>query len=104
SSDLVAFGVQVALGAISFFVYDLVLNVAIFAIGAGLLLLFLRLVIHDALLVEGAVHEIGPDSPCPECHRVVPTMRFHPACGAARAASPKQTRRPLPGTLGWRLR
>src|SRR5437867_9125469 len=89
---LVAFGVQVAMGAISFFVDDLVLNVAIFAIVAGLLLLYLRLVIHDALLVEGTVHagraqgappeEIGPDSPCPECHRVVPTMRFCPACCA----------------------
>ncbi|TMC34961.1 MAG: PrsW family intramembrane metalloprotease [Chloroflexi bacterium] len=96
---LVAFGVQVALGAISFFVDDLVVNVAIFAIVAGLLLLYLRLVIHDALLVEGAVHEIGPDSPCPECHRVVPTMRFCPACGAARAAAPKQTRRRLAGGL-----
>ena len=90
---LVAFGVQVALGVVSFFVPDLVLDVVILALAAGALLLYLRLVIHDSLLVEGAAHEIGPDAPCPECHRIVPTMAFCPACGAARAAAPKQARR-----------
>jgi len=70
-----------------------VVDVAILAVMAVVLLLYLRWVIHDALLVEGAAHEIGPDGPCPECHRVVPTMAFCPACGAARAAAPKQGRR-----------
>ena len=55
------------------------------------LLMYVRLVIHRALLAEGAAHEIGPDAPCPECHRIVPTMAFCPACGVARAAA-KPTR------------
>ncbi len=88
----VALGVQVALGMISFVVQDLLLDVAILGLVAAALLLYVRLVIHDALLVEGAEHEIGPDAPCPECHRVVPTMAFCPACGAARSAGSKQGR------------
>ena len=93
SAVVVAFGFQVAVGVTGFLVDDLVVDVAILAVMAAALLLYLRWVIHDALLVEGAAHEIGPDGPCPECHRVVPTMAFCPACGAARAAAPKQGRR-----------
>lgn len=93
---VVAFGVQVALGIASFAVTDLFLDVAVLAIAAVALLLYVRLVIHQSLLVEGAVHEIGPDAPCPECHRVVPAMAFCPACGAARSASPKPGRPRLP--------
>jgi hypothetical protein len=89
---VVAFGTQVALGVASFFIGDLVLDVAILTLVAAALLLYLRLVIHDALLVEGAEHEIGPEAPCPECHRIVPTMAFCPSCGAARAAASKQGR------------
>jgi len=89
---VVGFGVQIALGLIAFAVQDLILDVLILAFVAAALLLFVRLVIHDALLVEGAAHEIGPDSPCPECHRVVPTMAFCPSCGAARSASSKMGR------------
>jgi len=93
SAVVVAFGVQIAVGVTGFLVDDLVVDVAILVVMAVVLLLYLRWVIHDALLVEGAAHEIGPDGPCPECHRVVPTMAFCPACGAARAAAPKQGRR-----------
>ena len=93
SAVVVAFGVQIAVGVTGFLVDDLVVDVAILVVMAVVLLLYLRWVIHDALLVEGAAHEIGPDGPCPECHRVVPTMAFCPACGAARAAAPKQARR-----------
>jgi hypothetical protein len=82
----------VALAMISFSVPDLVAEVAIRLIATLALLLFVRLVIHQALLVEGAEHEIGPDSPCPECHRMVPTMAFCPSCGAARAAGSKHGR------------
>ena len=89
---VVAFGVQVALGVASFFIGDLIVDVAVLGLAAGGLLLYLRVVIHDALLVEGAEHEIGRDGPCPECHRIVPAMAFCPACGAARAASSKQGR------------
>lgn len=87
-----AFGVQIGLALITFAVQDLVLDVAILAVAAAALLLYLRVVIHDALLVEGAEHEIGPDAQCPECDQVVPTMAFCPNCGAARVAQPKQRR------------
>jgi RsiW-degrading membrane proteinase PrsW (M82 family) len=90
---IAGFGAQVALGMIEFAVQDLVVDVAILIIVAAALLLYLRRVIHDALLVEGAEHEIGPEAPCPECHRMVPVMAFCPACGAARSASSKHARR-----------
>ncbi|HSS60822.1 MAG TPA: PrsW family glutamic-type intramembrane protease [Candidatus Limnocylindrales bacterium] len=85
----IGFGVQVLLGLMAFLIPDLVLDVGILVVVAIALLLYVRLVIHEALLVEGAEHEIGPDGPCPECHRIVPTMAFCPACGAARSAAPK---------------
>ncbi len=86
-----ALGAQAILGAVSVVVPDLLLLVGIRFVAVVALLMYLRLVIHQALLAEGAVHEIGPDSACPECHRIVPTMLFCPACGVARAAA-KQTR------------
>jgi len=88
----VAFGAQIVLATIGFIVRDLPVEVVILAMATTALLLYVRLVIHQALLVEGVEHEIGPDAECPECHRIVPTMAFCPACGAARAASPKQKR------------
>ncbi|TMG61986.1 MAG: PrsW family intramembrane metalloprotease [Chloroflexi bacterium] len=93
----VALSVQIVIGMLEFAVQDLILGVVVIGVAAGALLLFLRLAIHEALLVEGAEHEIGPDSPCPECHRMVPTMAFCPACGAARAAGSKQGRPRLAG-------
>jgi len=89
---VVAFGVQVSLGIIGILVGNLVVEVAILAVAAAALLVYLRFFIHQALLVEGAEHEIGPDAPCSECHHLVPTMAFCPSCGAARAAGPKQSR------------
>ena len=89
---LAALGAQVLVGVLSFVIPDLVTQVVITALAAVGLLLYLRLVIHRALLAEGALHEIGPDAPCPECHRVVPTMLFCPACGVNRSASPKHSR------------
>ncbi len=94
---MVAVGTQVLLGMLSFVVSDLVAEVAIRLVATLALLLYVRLVIHQALLVEGAQHEIGPDAPCPECRRVVPTMAFCPACGAARASGSKQGRRRVKG-------
>jgi hypothetical protein len=52
--------------------------------------MYLRLVIHHALLEEGAEHEVGPVGPCPECRRLVPAMLFCPACGVARSAASKR--------------
>ncbi|HSS94005.1 MAG TPA: PrsW family glutamic-type intramembrane protease [Candidatus Dormibacteraeota bacterium] len=87
----VAVGAQVILGILAVIVPDLVLQVGIRFVATVALLMYVRLVIHRALLAEGAAHEIGPDSACPECHRIVPTMAFCPSCGVARSAS-KQTR------------
>jgi hypothetical protein len=89
---LVAFGAQIIVATVGFVAQDLPLEVVILAAATIALLLYVRLVIHQALLVEGVEHEIGPDSECPECHRIVPTMAFCPACGVARAASSKQKR------------
>jgi RsiW-degrading membrane proteinase PrsW (M82 family)/RNA polymerase subunit RPABC4/transcription elongation factor Spt4 len=84
-----AFAAQIVLGSLGFLLHDLILQVLVLVVAVAALLLYVRLVIHESLLVEGAEHEIGPDSMCPECHRIVPTMAFCPACGAARSASPK---------------
>ena len=84
---LVATGTQVVLGVLSVIVPDLVLQVGIRVVATVALLMYVRLVIHLSLLAEGAAHEIGPEGACPECHRIVPTMLFCPACGVARAAA-----------------
>jgi RsiW-degrading membrane proteinase PrsW (M82 family) len=89
---IVAFGGQVVIGMLTFALPNVATEVLIRLVAALALLLYVRLVIHQALLVEGVEHEIGPDSQCPECHRIVPTMAFCPSCGAARAAAPKQGR------------
>jgi RNA polymerase subunit RPABC4/transcription elongation factor Spt4 len=94
----VAFAVQIALGTVGYFLHDLILQVVVLVLAAAALLLYVRLVIHEALLVEGVEHQIGPDSMCPECHRIVPTMTFCPACGAARSAAPKGKPRVATGT------
>ena len=91
ATAVVAVAAQLILGLLSVVLPDLVLQVGIRALVAVALLMYLRLVIHKALLAEGAAHEIGPEAACPECHRIVPTMLFCPACGVARAAA-KQTR------------
>jgi hypothetical protein len=93
---IVAVGAQLILGVITFVLTDLVAQVLVWALATIALMLYVRQVIHQALLAEGSVHEIGPDSQCPECHRIVPTMLFCPNCGAARAAAPRSTR-PQPG-------
>ena len=95
---VVAVGAQVILGVLSVIVPDLVLEVGIRAVAVVALLMYVRLVIHQALLAEGAGHQIGPDAACPECHRIVPTMLFCPSCGVARAAA-KQTRMHSAGTI-----
>jgi hypothetical protein len=92
STLAVAFGSQILLGVLSFVVPEGLTEVAVWALASISLLLFMRLVIHQALMAEGAVHEIGPDATCPECHRVVPTMLFCPSCGVARTAATKSSR------------
>jgi RsiW-degrading membrane proteinase PrsW (M82 family) len=89
---VVAFCAQLVLGALTFVLQDLIVQVFVWVLATIALMLYVRQVIHQALLAEGAVHEIGPDSQCPECHHIVPTMLFCPNCGAARAAAPRSTR------------
>jgi ribosomal protein L32 len=95
---IVAAGAQVVIGVLGFTIPELVASTLILLLATLALLLYVRLVIHQALLVEGAEHEIGPEAPCPECHRVVPAMAFCPACGAARAAGSKHGRTRAGGT------
>ncbi|MBV9100745.1 MAG: PrsW family intramembrane metalloprotease [Candidatus Dormibacteraeota bacterium] len=85
-----AFAVQILLGILSQVITDQLGVVVAWGIGAGVMLVALRVVVHHALLDEGAEHEIGQPSACAECHRLVPTMLFCPACGAARSAAPKR--------------
>jgi len=94
---IVAFGVQIAIAIIGFLAQDLVVDLATLGVAAVALLLYVRRVIHDSLMVEGAEHEIGPDATCPECHHIVPTMAFCPSCGAARTASSKRARPTVAG-------
>ena len=89
---LVGLGVQVLLGLLTLALTELVAQALVWTLAAIALMLYVRQVIHQALLAEGPAHEIGPDSQCPECHRIVPTMAFCPHCGAARAAAPRSSR------------
>ena len=95
---VVALGSQLALGMLSFVVPDLLTVVVIWAVAAALLLLYMRLIVHHVLLEAGSEITIGPEGPCPECHRVVPSMAFCPDCGVSRLASPKHSR-PQPGPV-----
>lgn len=96
ASVVVAFAVQIGLGLVSYYGRSLLAVVVAYAIVAPLLLIWLRVVLHFALLEEGAELEIGDATACPECHRMVPTMVFCPACGVARSASARQARPELP--------
>jgi hypothetical protein len=89
---LIALGAQTVLAMLTFVVPDLLAQVLLRILAAVGLLFYLRLVLHESLMAEGAIHEIGPDAPCPECHRVVPTMLYCPSCGVNRAASSKHSR------------
>lgn len=80
---------QVALGLLAE-LPSLLVSTLLWLLGAAVLGVYLRLVLHHALLAELADREIGPDAPCPECHRLVPTMQFCPACGVARRAGSRR--------------
>lgn len=92
-SIFVAFAAQIGLGFISLATgLSQLLQAGLQVILAMILLIWLRVLIHHALLDEGAEHLIGPPSACHHCHRMVPTMLFCPACGVARSAAPKHAR------------
>jgi MFS family permease len=86
---IAAFIFQILLGVGSSLLTDLLQETAVWAVGAVIGLLWLRFVIHNALLEEGDTFAVGADAVCSECHHVVPTMLFCPHCGVARSASPK---------------
>ena len=100
AASAAVFAVQVGLGVAGYFIADLLPLVGVWALAAIALLLYLRTVIHHALLEEGAEHHIGPLGGCSECHRLVPTMTFCPSCGVARSATPKPVRDALAGASG----
>lgn len=87
-----AFATQVALALGSYYVGSLLGLVLLWAFAAVVLLVWLRVLLHHALLDEGVELHIGDVAPCPECHRMVPAMRFCPACGMHRGAARKQDR------------
>jgi len=89
---VVAFAAQVALGLVSYYIGSLLGLVLLWAFAAVLLLIWLRVLLHHALLDEATDIGVGPLSPCPECHRMVPAMNFCPACGVHRQAARKQDR------------
>jgi RsiW-degrading membrane proteinase PrsW (M82 family) len=91
-SAVVALVAQIGLGLATYFIRDLLLLTIVWTIVAALLLVWLRVVLHHALLDEGGAHQLGPAGVCAECHHVVPTMLFCPSCGAARSASPRHLR------------
>lgn len=88
----VALAAQVILGVAGFYITSLLLQVAVTGAAAILLLVWLRVILHHALLDEGVDHIAGEPTVCAECHRLVPAMHFCPACGAARSVAPKHSR------------
>jgi RNA polymerase subunit RPABC4/transcription elongation factor Spt4/RsiW-degrading membrane proteinase PrsW (M82 family) len=92
----VAFAAQIVLGLVTYYVTSLLLQVMLWAIAAAALLIWLRVILHHALLEEGStVAMIGDVAACSECHRLVPTMLFCPACGVARSAASKHRAAPV---------
>ena len=97
----IAFAAQILLGLVTYYVSSLLLVVVFWAIAAAALLVWLRVILHHALLEEGSqVAMIGDVAACPECHRLVPRMLFCPACGVARSAASKHTVSPAAPEAG----
>lgn len=90
----VAFGTQTVLGVAGYYIGSLVGLVVLWTVAAILLLLWVRVLLHYALIDESADFGVGPDAPCPECHRMVPAMNFCPACGVYRGAARRRDRPP----------
>ncbi|HEX6538127.1 MAG TPA: PrsW family glutamic-type intramembrane protease [Candidatus Dormibacteraeota bacterium] len=93
----VAFAAQIVLGLAGYYAGSLVGLVVLWTAAAVVLLLWVRVLVHYALIDESIDFVIGPASPCPECHRLVPSMNFCPACGVYRGAARKQDRPPDTG-------
>ncbi len=81
--------VRVFLGLVSVLLLDPLRNAAAQAIALVLLIVWVRVAIHQMLLTEAVETSIGPDMPCSHCHFVVPRMAFCAHCGIATRATPK---------------
>jgi len=81
--------VRVFLGVVSVLLLDPLRNAAAQAIALGLLIVWVRVAIHQMLLTEAVETPIGPALPCSHCHYVVPRMAFCAHCGIATRATPK---------------
>jgi RsiW-degrading membrane proteinase PrsW (M82 family) len=91
---IAGFALQVVLGVAGYYTPDPLSLLILWSALGAVLLVVVRVVLHEALLEEAGEHAIGPLSPCGECHRLVPEMAFCPNCGAARLAAPKHARHP----------
>ena len=76
----IAFACQVGLGLISYYVTSLLLDVVLWAIAAAALLVWLRINLHNALLEEGAEHNIGEPARARSA-----TASYRPCTSAPRA-------------------
>lgn len=86
---VVAFTVQIALGIASVLVTELLQLVVVWAVGAVMLLLYVRVVLHHGLLEEAMESGNGASGICSNCHNDVPSAGFCPSCGISRTAGPK---------------
>lgn len=92
----VAFATQVVLGVVGYYIGSLLGLVLLWAFAAVVLLVWVRVLVHYAVIDESVDFGIGELAPCPECHRMVPAMNFCPSCGVYRGAARKQDRRGEP--------
>jgi RsiW-degrading membrane proteinase PrsW (M82 family) len=89
---IVAFATQLVLGIAGYYVGSLLGLVLLWAFAAVVLLVWVRVLVHYALIDESLDFGVGELGPCPECHRMVPAMNFCPSCGVYRGAARKQDR------------
>ena len=80
---------RVYLGLVSVLLLDPLREAAAQVIALVLLIVWVRVAIHQMLLTEAVETPIGPDMPCSHCHFVVPRMAFCAHCGIATRATPK---------------
>lgn len=77
------------LGSVSVLMLEPLRSAAAQAIVLVLLIVWVRLAIHQMLLTEAVEVPIGPETPCSHCRFIVPRMAFCAHCGIATRATPK---------------
>lgn len=81
--------VQVGLGIADVTLVDSRLQFVLWTVAAIVLIVLVRLALHEVLLTEAQQIVIGEELVCSHCHAIVPSMPFCPNCGIARRATPK---------------